>query len=350
MSPPEVTELRIADVAIAVGGSLVGDPDVRISGIASLDRAGESDLSFLALARYAPLLAASGAGAVLVSPDLAETPGQCRSRVIVAKPHEAMLALLPMLYRLPARPFAGVHPTAFVAPGAVVHPDACVEAFALIAAGASIAKDAWIGPHCHVGEGVLVGEGSRLVSHVTLYEGTTIGARTTLHAGTRIGSDGFGYVSGKDGHRKIPHVGTCIIGDDVEMGANCTIDRGSIDATVIGDGCKFDNLVHVGHNTRIGRACLFTAGAAVAGSSRIEDGVILAGQVGVGGHLTVGKGAIVTAQGGVISDVPAGETWGGFPARPHRQALRGYAAVAKLPGFMKRVDEALKALLPEKDK
>ncbi len=349
MSPQEVTELRIADVATAVDGSLVGDPDVRVSGIASLDRACASDLTFLALARYAPLLASSDAGAVLVSPELAETPGRCRSRVIVAKPHEAMLALLPMFYRMPERPYAGVHPTAFVAPDADVHPEACVEAFALVGAGASIAAGAWIGPHCHVGDGVSVGEGSRLVSHVTLYAGTTVGARTTLHAGTRIGSDGFGYVSGKDGHRKIPHVGGCVIGNDVEMGANCTIDRGSIDATVIGDGCKFDNLVHVGHNTRVGRACLFTAGAAVAGSSRIEDGVILAGQVGVGGHLTVGKNAVVTAQGGVISDVPAGETWGGFPARPHRLALRGYAAVRKLPDFMKRVEEALKGL-PGKDK
>lgn len=342
MLPPVSTALRIADVASAVGGTVVGDPETRVTGIAPLDRATKDDLTFLAAPKYAPMLLRSRAGAVLVSPELQDTPCACETRVIVAKPHEAMLTLLPMLYRLPERPFTGVHPTAIVEDGAVIDAGACVEAFAIIGAGARVATGAWIGPSCHVGTGVEVGADARLVSHVTLYPGTTIGERTVLHAGTRIGCDGFGYVSGKGGHRKIPHVGRCVIGNDVEMGANCTVDRGSIDETVIGDGCKFDNLVHVGHNARVGRMCLFTAGVAVAGSARIEDGVVLAGQVGVGGHLTVGAGAIITAQGGVIGDVPAGETWGGFPARPHKQSLRGYAAVAKLPEFMKRVEKLLR--------
>jgi UDP-3-O-[3-hydroxymyristoyl] glucosamine N-acyltransferase len=342
MPQPVRIALRIADVAAAVGGTVVGDPDTLVTGIAPLDRATKDDVTFLAAARYAPLLAESNAGALLVSPELQDVPGSVRCRVIVAKPHEAMLTLLPMLYRMPERPFTGVHPSAIVSPEAVVDPDACVEALTVIGAGARVAKGAWIGPLCYIADGVHVGAGSRLFSHVTLYEGTRIGERTVLHAGVRIGSDGFGYVSGREGHRKIPHVGRCIIGSDVEMGANCTVDRGSIDATLIGDGCKFDNLVHVGHNTRVGKMCLFTAGVAVAGSSRIEDGVVLAGQVGVGGHLTIGAGAIVTAQGGVIGDVPAGETWGGFPARPHKQSMRGYGALLKLPEFMKRVERFMK--------
>lgn len=334
--------LRVADVASAVGGTVVGDPETLVSGIAPLDRATSEDVTFLASAKYATMLAGSRAGAVLVSPELQDTPGATRSRVIVARPHEAMLTLLPLLYKMPERPFTGVHFTAVVGADAVIDADACVEAFTVIGAGARVAKGAWIGPFSHVADGVHIGAGSRLVSHVTLYEGTRIGERTVLHAGVRIGSDGFGYVSGSDGHRKIPHVGRCIVGNDVEMGANCTIDRGSIDATLIGDGCKFDNLVHVGHNTRIGKMCLFTAGVAIAGSSRIEDGVVLAGQVGVGGHLTIGARAIVTAQAGVIGDVPAGETWGGFPARPHKSAMRGYAALARLPEFMKRVERYLR--------
>lgn len=342
MSVKGPSALRIADVAAAVGGSLVGDPETVVSGIAPLDRAGPGDVTFLASARYASMLASSNAGAVLVSPQLADTPGTCRSRIVVDKPHEAMLTLLPLLYTMPDRPFAGVHPSAVVASTAVIAPDACVEAFSVVGAGARIAAGAWIGPFSHVSDGVVVGPGSRLVSHVTLYEGTRIGARTTLHAGTRIGSDGFGYVSGKDGHRKVPHVGRCEIGDDVEMGANCTIDRGSLDATEIGDGCKFDNMVHVGHNCRVGRLCLFTAGTMVAGSTNIGDGVVLAGQVGVAGHVNIGSGAILTARAGVISDVPAGETWGGFPARPHKLAMRGYGALAKLPDFMKRVEQFMK--------
>lgn len=342
MSVPAHHSLRAAEVAAAVGGRLTGDPEVRVSGIASLDRAAATDLSFLAGPKYAKLLVESAAGAVLVTPELAEAPGRCGTRIIVPKPHEAMLALIPRFYRMPARPFTGVHPTAVVAPDATVDPDACVEAYSVVGAGARIGRGCWIGPHCVIGEGVPVAEDVRLVGHVTLYPGAEIGARTILHAGVRIGSDGFGYVFHEGAHRKIPHVGRCLIGSDVEIGANSTVDRGSIDATVIGDGTKIDNMVHVGHNVRVGRLCLFAAGVMIAGSVRIEDGVVLAGQVGVAGHLTIGARATVTAQAGVIGDVPPGETWGGYPARPHKDQMRGHAAVAKLPEFMKRVERFLR--------
>ncbi len=342
MSVAVHSTLRLTDVANAVGGTVVGDGEVRVSGIASLDRATSSDLTFLASSKYSKLLIDSAAGGVLVTPELAGAPGRCGNRVIVAKPHEAMLALLPAFYRMPARPFVGVHPTAVVDPSARLDADSCVEAFCVIGAEAEIAKGAWIGPHCVVGNGVTVGADARLVNHVTLYPGTALGARVLLHAGVRIGSDGFGFVFQGGAHRKIPHVGRCIIGDDVEIGANSTIDRGSIDATVIGDGSKLDNLVHVAHNVRVGRLCLFAAGVAIAGSTRIEDGVVLAGQVGVAGHVTLGAGAVVTAQSGVIKDVPAGETWGGFPSRPHKETMRGYAAVARLPELIKRIEKVLR--------
>jgi UDP-3-O-[3-hydroxymyristoyl] glucosamine N-acyltransferase len=333
--------LRLADVAAAVGGTLVGDGDVRVRGISALDRAGPDDLSFLSGAKYAPLLAECAAAAVLVSPEFAEAPGRCVNRVIVAKPHEAMLALLPKLYEMPTRPFEGVHPSAAVAADAVIDPTACVEAFAVIGARATIGRGVWVGPHCVVGDGVRVGADARLVSHVTLYPGADIGERTILHAGVRIASDGFGYVFDGGQHRKLPHVGRCLIGNDVEIGANSCVDRGSIDATVIGDGTKIDNLVHVAHNVRVGRRCLLVAGTGIAGSSRLGDGVVLGGQVGVAGHVTIGDGAVVAAQGGVISDIPPGETWGGYPARPQKQAMRGYAALGKLPEFMRRVERFL---------
>ncbi len=157
-----------------------------------------------------------------------------------------------------------------------------------------------------------------------------------------MGSDGFGYVFQNGVHQKLPHVGACNIGDDVEIGANCAIDRGSVDDTVIGSGTKLDNLVHVAHNVRIGHLCLITAQVGIAGSARIGNGVVMAGQTGVSGHVTVGDKVTLTAQTGVITDVPSGEVWGGFPSRPHRESMKGYAAIAKLPEFMKRVERYLK--------
>jgi UDP-3-O-[3-hydroxymyristoyl] glucosamine N-acyltransferase len=173
---------------------------------------------------------------------------------------------------------------------------------------------------------------------VTLYSGTSLGARVSVHAGARLGSDGFGYVFRNGGHDKIPHIGRCIVEDDVEIGANTTIDRGSFDDTVIGAGTKIDNLVHIAHNVRIGRLCLIMAQVGVAGSTRIGDGVVLAGQAGIAGHVTIGDGARVAAQAGVFGDVPAGETWSGYPARPHRQSLRASAALLKLADIIKKLE------------
>ena len=168
-----------------------------------------------------------------------------------------------------------------------------------------------------------------------------IGVRSAIHSGTQLGTDGFGYAFSDGAHRKIPHVGRCIIGNDVEIGANCAIDRGSIDDTVIGDGTKLDNIVHVGHNVRIGRLCLIMANVGIAGSTRLGDGVIMAGQAGAGGHVTIGAGARIAARGGAVCDVPAGETWSGFPARPHKDVLRANATLFKLSAVWKRLEKLL---------
>lgn len=340
-TPAHPDGLRAAEVAAAVGGALQGDPDLRLTGIAPLDRAGPGDVTFLASVKYARLLASSDAGALLVTPELAGTEGPCATRIVVPKPHEAMLALLPRFYRTPERPFVGVHPTAVVAEDAVVDADVCIEAYAIVGAGARIAAGCWIGSHSVVGDGAQLGAGTRLYPQVTIYPGARLGERCAVHSGARIGSDGFGYVFHDGAHQKIPHVGGCIIGNDVEIGANSAIDRGSIDQTVIGDGTKIDNLVHVAHNVRIGRLCLLAAQVGIAGSVRVEDGVMMGGQVGVSGHHTIGARAVLTAQAGVFSDIPGGETWGGFPARPHRQMLRGHAALGKLPELLRRIERLL---------
>jgi UDP-3-O-[3-hydroxymyristoyl] glucosamine N-acyltransferase len=333
--------LAAAEVAAACGGTLVaGDASVRVSAVAPLDRAGPGDLSFISHGKYASVFATSNAGVVLCTPDLAETPGKPAVRIVVAKPHDALIALLPRIYVAPAFE-PGVHPTAVVGAGAVIDPSARVDAYAVIGAGVTIGPRTWIGPHAVLDDGVTIGEDTRLFSHVTLYSGASIGNRTVVHAGTRIGSDGYGFVYQNGAHRKIPHIGRCIIGNDIEIGANCTIDRGSIDDTMIGDGTKIDNLVHLAHNVRVGRLCLILAQVGVAGSSKIEDGAILAGQAGVSGHHTVGKGATIAARAAVFGDVPAGETWSGYPARPHREALKAQATLHRLTGLLKRIEKML---------
>lgn len=342
MTEAQSTDLRLADLAAAVGGTVLGDGDVRISSIAPLDRAGAGQLSFLASPKYAPLLVESAAAAVLITPELQDAPGRCTNRVVVAKPHEAILALLPRLYRQPERPFVGVHPSAVVHPTASVDADVCIEAFVVVEAGAKVGRGAWVGSHSVIGAGATLGQDVRLYPQATLYPGVTLGDRVAVHSGARIGSDGFGYVYRDGVHQKLPHVGGCVIGNDVEIGANSTIDRGSIDQTVIGDGTKIDNLVHVAHNVRIGRLCLLAAQVGIAGSVRVGDGVVMAGQVGVSGHVTIGDKATLTAQAGIFGNIPAGEMWGGFPARPHKESLRGYAALSKLPEWMKRVERSLR--------
>lgn len=336
--PPSLTA---AEIAALVGGSVLGDGTVAVSSVAPLERASRGELSFVAHQRYAAAFERSQAGVVLVAPDLRDLPGRAAVRVVVEKPYDALVMLLPRFY-VPDPFVPGIDATAVVHLSATVGADARIDPYAVVGAGAVIGARAWIGAHAVVGDGVSVGGDARLFPHAVAYPGTRIGARTILHAGVRVGSDGFGYAFRDGAHRKIPHVGRCLIGDDVEIGANSTIDRGSIDDTMIGDGTKIDNLVHLAHNVHVGRLCLIMAQVGVAGSAHIEDGAIVAGQVGVAGHVTIGKGATLAAQAGAFGDIPPGETWSGYPARPHREALRAQAALFKLPGLLKRFERLLR--------
>jgi UDP-3-O-[3-hydroxymyristoyl] glucosamine N-acyltransferase len=341
--PPE--RMTAAEIAEATGGRVIGDASVVVTAIAPLDRAGPEDLSFLASARYAPLMADSEAGVVLVTPDLKASAGKCKARVVVDQPHDAMLVIIARLYKPVVHP-TGIHPAARIGRNVLVGDHVCIEAGAVVEDDVQIGDRTWIATHSVIGHGVKIGDDCQIFPQVTMYPGTRLGSRVIVHSGTRLGSDGFGYVQKQDAggqlaHIKIPHVGRTVIGNDVEIGANCAIDRGSVDDTVIGAGTKIDNLVHVAHNVRIGRLCLLMAQVGVAGSTRIEDGAILAGQVGVSGHLTIGAGARLAAQSGVISDVPAGETWSGYPARPHKEALRATAALFKLAPLLRRIEALL---------
>ena len=329
--------LTAAFIATAVGGTLTGDDTASVTAVAPLDRAQSHHVTFLASAKYAPLLAVADAGVLLVAPALADTPGRARARVVVANPYEAMLSLLTALYPT-ARHAPGVHPSAVVGRGATLGDDVSIGPFVVIGEGARIGARVRLHAHVVVGPGVEIGEDSELFDGVTCYAGTSLAARVRVHAGARLGCDGFGYVFRDGAHEKIPHVGRCLVESDVEIGANSTIDRGSIDDTVIGAGTKIDNLVHIAHNVRIGRHCVIVAQVGISGSVQVEDGAVLAGQVGVSGHLTIGKGARLGAQAGVFGDIPAGETWSGYPARPHRQALRAQAALFRLPSLIRALE------------
>jgi len=327
-------------IAGLVSGELIGDGRVSVSGVAPLDRADASHLSILSSAKYAPMLAGTKAGIVLVDPEFRDVPGGQGARIIVKQPLEKLLSLLPRLY--PETPLLpDVAPTARIGKGATLGERVSIGEYVVIGAGSQIGSDVVVGAHCVVGEKAIVGDGTRLWPGVTIYPGASLGNRVVIHSGARVGCDGFGYVFHEGAHNKIPHVGRCIVGDDVEIGANTTIDRGSIDDTVIGSGTKIDNLVHIAHNVRIGEKCLLMAQVGVAGSVTIGDGAILAGQAGISGHLTIGAGARLAAQAGVFGDIPAGETWSGYPARPHRDSLRASAAVFKLAGMIRRLEKLL---------
>ena len=336
--------LTAAAIAALVGGTVEGDAASRVHSVAPLDRAGPGQLSFLASARYLPTLDAGGSrpAVVLVTPALASSVTGVRARVLVADPHDALLSVLPSLYPVIASE-PGIHPTVVIGRGAVLGERVHLGPYVVIGEGARIGAGTHLDAHVVVGAGVEIGEECHLAPGVTLYAGTSIGDRVRVHAGARLGSDGFGYVFRDGAHAKIPHVGRCLISSDVEIGANSTIDRGSIDDTVIGAGTKIDNLVHVAHNVRIGRLCLLMAQVGVAGSVRIEDGCVLAGQVGISGHHTIGRGARLAAQAGVFGDVPPGETWSGYPARPHREALRAQAAAFRLPAMLRGLERLLAA-------
>ncbi len=329
-----------AAIATAVSGRLVGDGDAVVTAIAPIDRAAEHDLSFLASPRYVPLFEKSRAGVVLVAPELENAPGGARARVIVEKPHEALLALLPRLYTPPAR-VAGIHPTAIIGRDVRFAEGVTIGPYAVIGDGAVIGEGSWLESHVVVARDVVIGRDCRLHPGVVLYHGARLGDRVQIHSGARIGSDGFGYVFRNGAHEKIPHVGRCVIENDVEIGANTTIDRGSIDDTVIGAGTKIDNLVHLGHNVRVGKLCLIMAQVGVAGSTHIGDGVIMAGQAGIGGHIEIGDRVRIGGQAGVFGSVPAGETWSGYPARPHREALRAQAALFKLASMIRSIEKLI---------
>jgi len=321
----------LATIADAVGGELEGDPGLEIQRVRDVEDAVEGDICVLIHRRWAGRVAELRASAVIVPTDLEAVP---RNVVRVANPRQALIRVLQLFYP-EERPKGSVSAAAFVSPRATLGRDV------FVAAGATIEDEAVIGDRCaihggaHVGRGVSLGEDSVLFPNVTLYPGVRIGRRARIHAGAVIGSDGFGYDRDDSGvQHKIPHVGGVEIGDDVEIGANSAIDRATMGATHIGDGCKIDNLVQIGHNCKLGKHCCIIGLAGLSGSVTLGDCCVLAGQAGVADHVTLADNVIVGAQSGVHRDLSPGP-WAGSPAIPAGEAYKVYTALSRLPEMRK---------------
>jgi len=319
----------LGDVAAAAGGAAEA-ADLMLSGVAPLQTAGPNDVSFLDNRKYAPLLETTRAGAVVVHPALAaRVPAGCVASV-TAEPYLGWARVAALFHpSLPPRP--GRHPSAVVDAEAEVDPSAEIGPLAVIGARASIGARCRIGPGAVIGEGVVLGADCRIGANASVSH-ALIGARAYIYPGARIGQEGFGFATTATGFLTVPQLGRVLIGDDVEIGANSTIDRGSIHDTVIGAGTRIDNLVQIAHNVHLGRCCVIVSQAGISGSTVVEDFVQVGGQAGLTGHLHIGRKARIGAQGGIMADVPAGADVVGSPAMPVREFFRQVATLRRLAG------------------
>ncbi|WP_018045020.1 UDP-3-O-(3-hydroxymyristoyl)glucosamine N-acyltransferase [Methylobacterium sp. 88A] len=330
------TALSLGDIAGAAGISLPegADPGAMVGGASPLETAGPGDLAYMDNVRYGDVLAQTKALACLVSPRFAAKVPPTTVALVTRDPYRVYAGLLARFHPEAMRPHSQFA-TEGVSPGAHVHPKArledgvIVDPGAVIGPGAEIGSGTIIGPNAVIGPNVRIGRDCSIGAGVTLAY-ALVGNRVILHPGARIGQDGFGFAMGPGGHLKVPQTGRVIVQDDVEIGANTTIDRGAGRDTVIGEGTKIDNLVQIAHNVVIGRHCVIVSGVGISGSTTLEDYVVLGGQVGVVGHLRIGMGSQIAGSSNVNRDVPPGSRWGGTPAKPVRTWFRELTALARL--------------------
>lgn len=326
---------KLKELAASVGGTVIGDGDVDISGVAAIEEAQPGEITFISNPKYLSMLSATKASAVIVSPNV--TQGD-KPLLSIANPYLAFAKIL-SLYTQKAYQPKGIDPQASISPTARVGKEVTVYPFVCVGDRCSIGDRVTLYPGVSVGEDSSIGDESILHAHVSIYPGTIIGKRVILHSGVVVGSDGFGYV--KDGKKnvKILQVGHVEIEDDVEIGANTTVDRAALGKTVIHRGVKIDNLVQVAHNVVIGEDSIIVAQVGISGSTKIGSNVTLAGQAGLTGHITVGDNVMVGAQSGVMNDLPPNSAYTGTPAIPHREQLRVASATLKLPEMRKTLKE-----------
>ena len=315
----------------AVALAAVGDAppsDLILAGVAPLQAAGPEEVTFLDNRRYAPALEGTSAGAVIVHPEMLARVPAGTVPIVTTQPYEAWARVAALFHPAPVTS-PGIHATAVIDRNARVDAQAEIGPFCVIEAGAEIGAGCRLGPFVAIGKGVSLGPDCRVGAHASLSH-AIVGARVYVYPGARIGQEGFSFASTKSGFLTIPQLGLVILEDDVEIGANTTIDRGSTGDTVIGAGSRLDNLVQIAHNVRLGRCCVIVAQVGIAGSTVLEDFVQVGGQAAIAGHLHIEQGAKIGAQAGVISDVDAGAVLVGAPAQPRRDFFRQIAVLKRL--------------------
>jgi len=329
-----------SQVAEVVGGTVVGDGAVVLTGFAPTSAARAGDLTFAENEEFFDHANKGAASAILV-----DGIDKASAKTLIRVPQARIGFAKALTLFFPEPAFApGIHPTAVVSDTAQIDPSAHIGPQCVVGDRVKIGAKVLLQSLVHVGGDVAIGAETQVFPNVTIYPRTQIGARVRIHAAAVIGSDGFGYVLDGERHRKIPQVGHVVIKDDAEIGAGVTIDRGALEATEIGKGAKIDNLVQIAHNVVIGDHCIVVAQAGIAGSSKIGSHTVLAGQVGIAGHLKIGSKVTVAAQSGVMHDIPDGEKWFGYPAQPDRQMKRQLLAMQQLPELLRRVAQLEKAV------
>lgn len=329
----------LGEIAGKVDGQVKGDPDVIITGVAGLEEAKEGDISFLANRRYHNRIASSNAVAVIVGEGNGAVPDD-KNYLIVPNPYLTFLLTVELFHPQNEDFTPSIHPTAVIDPSAEVGSRVYIGPLAVVEKGARIGDDVILQARSYVGARAVIGEKTRVMPNSTVLHDVKVGRRCLLQSGCVLGGDGFGFVCDNTGQQqKIPQVAGLEIGDDVEIGSNTTIDRGTLSPTRIGNGVKCDNLVHIAHNVEIGDNSLVIAQVGISGSTKVGSSVILAGQAGIGGHLTIGDKVKVGAQAGVTKSVADGAEISGYPARPHHEALRAQASISRVPALIDQIRE-----------
>lgn len=325
----------LRELADLVGGKITGDPEVLVSGVADIADAEPGDIVFAESPKFVEEALESQASAVITFENGLNFG---KPMIIVSNPRYAFAQVIREFSPVKNREI-GIHPTSFMGASATVGKDSTVGFNAYVGQNTVIGDDVWIHPLAYIGDNVRIGNGCVIHPFVSIHDNISLGNNVIIHSGAVIGADGFGYARVGNEHYKMPQVGTVIIEDDVEIGANVTIDRARTGKTRIGRGTKIDNLVQIGHNVTVGENCIIVAQVGVSGSVVLGNRVVLAGQVGLKDHVTVGDDAIVCAQSGVMGDVRAGAFVSGYMARPHKEQMKVYAAQQKLPALLQTVKD-----------
>ncbi len=335
-------ELTLSELAKRLNAGLAGDGSVTIRGAAGIREASTGQITFLANPRYREFLASTKASAVILPEGFADPPIPA---ILAPNPYIAYLEALRLLHGdRKEGPEPGIHPTAVLGAGVMLGPDPAIGAHVHIGENARLGARAMIMAGAYIGPDVTIGDDCVLFPRAVVLRETLIGNRVVLHSGVVIGGDGFGFAPDGPGYRKIPQVGKVVIEDDVDVGANTTIDRATTGETRVASGCRIDNLVMIAHNVQVGENTVICGQTGISGSTRVGRHVTLAGQVGIVGHIEIGDDARVGAQGGVTKSVPAGETYSGYPAQPHQQASRVYAACRRLPEALREIRQLEKRI------